>query len=147
MAKYLVRIGLILCIAALVALPMAAQNNVTSNGVKGGQANADSHVKSNDMTNTADQNIVPPPNKGGPKAKGGAWCDIHIDNHTPYYVQFYMNGELGGVIGPWGDLYPDITAGMAQLYARAVFNNGDVLAFGPRDYHCSGGSFTWTLTP
>lgn len=147
MAKYLVRVGLILCIAALIALPLAAQNNVTTSGVKGGQASSDTHVKSNDMTNSMDQNIAPPPNKGGPKAKGGAWCDIHVDNRTPYYVQFYMNGALGGVIGPWGDLYPNITGGYAEFYARAVFNNGDVISFGPRNYQCSGGSATWTLTP
>jgi hypothetical protein len=146
MVKPLLRTSLMLCIAALIAIPMAAQN-VTTNGVKGSSASSDAHVKSNDMTNSLNQNIAPPPSKGGPKAKGGAWCNIHVDNHTGYYVQFYVNGELGGVIGPWGDLYPDITGGYAQLYARAVFNNGDVLTFGPRDYTCSGADFHWTLTP
>jgi hypothetical protein len=145
MMKYLMRMGLIVSLAALVALPLAAQNNnVITDGAKGGLASSDSNVKSSNMTNSMDQNIVPPASKGGPKAKG-VDCEIHVDNHTPYYIQFYVNGEAGGVIGPWGDLYPDITGGYAQLYARAVFNDGSIIRFGPRDLQCTGTDYVWTL--
>ena len=148
MTKYLLRAALVACIAALVSIPMTAQNTADTSGVKGQAKAQDSNIKDNSTTNSPDQKIVPPPGKGGPQAKG-PWgtCVLHIDNHTPYYVQFYFNGDLDGVIGPWGELYPDITPGMAQLYARAVFNDGTVLTFGPREYRCNGGDFRWTLTP
>ena len=148
MGKYLVRFMLAACFAALVSIPLAAQNNSAENkGVKG-QANAqDANVKNNNSTNSPDTKIAPPERKGGPKAKG-PWgtCTLHIDNRTGFIVQFYFNGTLDGLIGPWGDLYPSITQGNAQLYARAVFDDGSSLAFGPREYHCSGGDFTWSLT-
>jgi hypothetical protein len=147
MGKYLVWAALVICIAALVSIPLAAQN-VENSGVKA-QANAqDTHVKNSNPTNSPDTKIAPPQKKGGPTAKG-PWgtCILHIDNHTGLIVQFYFNGVLDGVIGPWGDFYPSITQGNAELYARAVFDDGSVLTFGPRDYHCSGADFTWTLTP
>jgi hypothetical protein len=148
MAKYLVRVALVTCIAVLVSLPMAAQNTAETSGVKGQADTQDSHIKSNSLANSPDQKIVAPQSKGGPQAKG-PWgtCNIHIDNHTPYIVQFYFNGDLDGVMGPWGDLYPNITQGVAELYARAVFDDGTVLTYGPREYRCSGGDFRWTLTP
>jgi hypothetical protein len=137
----------ILCATALAATPLIAQN-ATAKGAKGSASAKDSNVKTTSMTNPENPKIVAPEKKGGPKSRGlGGTCDIHVDNHTPYYVQFYFNGEPAGVLGPWGDLYPNITQGNAQLYGRAVFDNGTVLTFGPEAYRCTGGNFTWTLTP
>lgn len=146
MRKHLTRALVVACIIGLVSFPIAAQNTAETSGVKG-KANAkDTHVKSSDATNSSDQKIVPPPGKGGPKAKG-PWgtCTLHIDNHTPFYVTAYVGGYVVGVVGPWGDLYPNITPGIAELYARAVFDDGTVLTFGPREYQCSGNDFVWKL--
>ena len=38
-----------------------------------------------------------------------------------------------------------ITSGVAILYARADFDDGSVVTFGPREFRCVGGAFTWTL--
>src|SRR5208337_4069351 len=105
-----------------------------TNGVKGQADTKDTHIKSNSLANSPDQKIVAPQSKGGPQAKG-PWgtCTIHIDNHTPYIIEFYFDGDLDGVMGPWGDLYPNVTRGVGQLYARAVFDDGTVLTYGPRD--------------
>jgi len=134
-------------LAALVSIPLAAQT-VSTKGVKGAAVAKDPNVNTTNMMNSDHPNIAAPEKKGGPKSRGlGGTCDIHVDNHTPYYVQFYFNGNPAGVLGPWGDLYPNITQGNAQLYARAVFSNGQVMTFGPRALTCTGSDFTWTLTP
>ena len=99
--------------------------------------------------NAPDQKIIGPASKGGPRAKGPYDCHLHVDNHTALYVDFYFNGAPAGSMGPWGDLYPQITEGHASLYARAVFNDGSSVTFGPRDYVCTGDDnrYTWTLNP
>lgn len=147
MGKYLIRAAFVICIASLLAIPMAAQNSAENSGVKG-QANApDTHIKNDNPTNSAGQKIAPPPSKGGPKAKG-AWgtCNIHVDNRTGLIVNLYFQGMRTGVLGPWGDLYDNITPGVAQLYARAVFDDGSAITFGPREFRCVGDDFTWTLS-
>jgi len=137
----------VVCIAALVSIPLAAQNVATS-GVKGSSSDKDTHIKSEKAVNSVDQKIPAPEKKGGPKSRGlNGTCNIHVDNRTPYYVTFYFDGQPAGALGPWGDLLPNITQGVAQIYARATFTNGSVLTFGPRDLRCTGGDFTWTLNP
>jgi hypothetical protein len=146
MRKYLL-CAAILCLTAMVSAPLTAQT-VSTKGVKGSASAKDPNIQSDNVKNPLHPNIAAPEKKGGPKSRGlGGTCDIHVDNHTPYYVQFYFNGQLTGVLGPWGDLYPNITQGNAQLYARAVFDNGSVMTFGPRALTCTGSDFTWTLTP
>lgn len=148
MQKQLLRILVFACMTALVSFPIAAQNSSESSGVKG-QANAqDTHIKKGSSTNSPDQKVVPPASKGGPAAKG-PWgtCNVHIDNRTPFIVEVYVSGEYAGAVGPWGDLYPNVTPGIVELYARALFSDGSVLTFGPQDYRCSGNDFRWRLNP
>ncbi|HLJ78478.1 MAG TPA: hypothetical protein VKT75_13735 [Acidobacteriaceae bacterium] len=136
------------CMAVALPVSVAAQNAVTTSGNKADASAPDTHIRSNSLTNSTDQKIAPPPSKGGPTAKGPyGTCTVHVDNGTGYIVQFYFNGSLAGVMGPWGDLYPNITPGKAELYARAVFDDGTVLTFGPREFLCSGTDLHWTLTP
>lgn len=136
-----------LCIAALVSAPLVAQT-ITTKGVKGAASGKDANVQSDSVANPEHPDIAAPEKKGGPKSRGlGGTCDIHVDNRTPYYVTFYFNGSAAGAMGPWGDLYPNITQGNAVLYARATFTNGTVLTFGPRSFTCTGSDFVWTLTP
>lgn len=132
--------------AVLISVPLAAQS-VSTAGVKG-QAGSDPHVKSDSANNPEHPKVPAPPSKGGPKSRGlNGTCNIHVDNRTPYYITFYFDGNPAGALGPWGDLMPNITQGVAEIYAKAVFTNGSVLTFGPRDLRCTGGDFTWTLTP
>jgi hypothetical protein len=147
MGKHLIRAAFVACIATLLSIPMAAQKAAENSGVKA-QANVpDTHVKNDSPTNSLGQKIAPPPSKGGPKAKG-PWgtCNVHVDNRTGLIVYFYFQGTREGVVSPWGDLYDNITPGVAELYGRAVFDDGSELTFGPRQYRCTGDDFTWTLT-
>jgi len=146
MKKHLVWAA-VLGITALVSVPLMAEN-ASSKGVKGAADAKDSNVRSTSIVNPEHPNVAAPESKGAPKTRGlGGTCNIHVDNHTPYYIQFYFNGNAAGAMGPWGDLYPNITQGSAVLYAKATFTDGSVMTFGPRDLTCTGGDFTWTLTP
>jgi hypothetical protein len=150
MGKYLSRVVMVACIAGLTALPLAAQKGTTiqTKGVQGQANTKDTHINSDSMENLPGQKVVAPASKGGPMAKGPG-CVLHINNSTAWNVQFYFNGNLTGVIGAYGDYYPSITLGNAQLYARALFTNGTVYTFGPINYDCAinGSTYTWTLNP
>jgi hypothetical protein len=137
----------ILCVTALVSIPAMAESASTK-GAKASSSSQDSNIRS-DATVNSNKNLIPPPeSKGGVKSRGlYGTCNIHVNNETAYYITFYFNGNAAGAIGPWGDLYPNSTQGKAVLYARAVFTDGSVLTFGPRDFTCTGTDFTWTLTP
>ena len=147
MAKYLVCFLLVACALALVSVPVTAQNSFQTIGVKAKADAPDGNVKHDNITNSPDQKLAPPQKKGGPASKAGYTCDGHIDNRTGLYVRYYMNGELEAIIGPYGDYFPAYTHGSVVLYARAVFDDGSVLTFGPRNYSCVGSDFTWSLTP
>ena len=146
MSKYFVRAALIACLSTLIAVSVAAQDNrnAMSSGVKSQAANPDNNIKSDSALNSGDQKIPAPESKGGPKAKG-AGCVIDVDNRTPYYVNIYLGGVLQGTVSRWGDADLDITSGIAILYGRAVFDDGSVLTFGPREFRCVSGVYAWTL--
>ena len=150
MRKFLARTLTLACMAALTALPLTAQKTTTikTKGVQGQASAKDPHINTDSMMNTTTQKFVAPPSKGGPAAKGPG-CVLHVNNSTAWIVQFYFNGNLTAAIGPWGDYYPSMTLGNAQLYARAVFTNGTVYTFGPINYDCAinGSTYTWNLTP
>lgn len=147
MAKYLGCAVLVAFAIAMVSIPVTAQNSFQTNGVKAKASATDGNIKRDDVTNSMDQKLAPPQKKGGPASKAGYTCDGHVDNRTPLYVRYYMNGDLEAIIGPYGDYYPAYTHGTAVLYAKAVFDDGSVLTFGPRSYTCVGSDFTWSLTP
>ena len=147
MKKNLAWLAMLCITAAIVSAPLVAQT-VSDKGVKKSKGAHDVNIQSDEMMNSEHPDIAAPESKGGMKRRGlGGTCNIHVDNHTPYYVTFYFNGNATGAIGPWGDLYPNITQGNAALYARAVFTNGTVLTFGPRAFTCTGTDFVWTLAP
>lgn len=148
MSKFVNRAVIVTCFAALISIPLAAQN-VKSSATKG--TTPDPNIKSTSMSNTMGKTVVPPASKGGPAAKGNA-CVLHIDNATAYIVVFYFNGVAQGAMSPYADYTTSITPGGAQLYGTATFTNGTVLTFGPQVYACDASLgpdavFTWTLTP
>ena len=148
MGKCFSRIVIATCFAALVSMPLMAKT-VNTSGTQAQASAQDKNINGNGGTNQQGQKSVAPPSKGGPATKGPFDCHLHVNNSTAWYVQFYFNGDAAGAMGPWGDLYPNITVGTAQLYARATFENGTVLTFGPVNYLCTGNdnTYTWTLTP
>ena len=62
--------------------------------------------------------VMAAPKKSGGKARGAG--DIfHVNNHTGYSIDIYVNGGYVGTVGPYGDLYcPDDTGG--EYTARGV---------------------------
>ena len=146
MLKQIVRVALVSCFSILLAISVAAQDNSgsQSNAVKAPASQTDPNIKSNSAVNSEDQKIPAPESKGGPKAKGGG-CFIRVDNRTSLFINIYMNGGFEGTVAPWGDGVFTITSGYAELYGRANFDNGTYDYFGPREYRCTSGTFTWTL--
>lgn len=146
MLKQIVRAALVCCFSTLLAISVAAQDNSgsKSDSVKAPALQTDTNIKSNSAVNSEDEKIPAPESKGGPKAKGGG-CMIHVNNETPWIVSVYLGGEYEGTVSRYGDGYMPITSGFAVLYARADFDDGSVRTFGPREFRCIGGSYTWTL--
>ncbi len=109
----------------------------------------DEHVKRDSAANDPRKKRAAPPSKGGRKTRGDDHhCDVHIDNRTPWKIRFFVEGELAGMVPSYGDgLAPDVSTGVAHLYARAEFTDGSTLRFGPREFECAAyATYTWKLT-
>src|SRR6266849_922485 len=50
---------------------------------------------------------VAPPSKGGPRTRGYL-STVHVDNHTRWYIDIYLDGDFRGTVPPWGDLYRSV---------------------------------------
>jgi hypothetical protein len=135
-----------LMLAGVFAAPAAGQagapgKTVEAHGSKG-MKGPDSHVKIDLAPNSANAKAVAPPSKGGPKSKGAAG-QVHVDNRTNWYVNIYIDGAFRGTVEPWGDIYLYNACGSTTLYAKAPFDDGTYIYWGPTtDDFCST---TWTL--
>jgi hypothetical protein len=88
-----------------------------------------------------------PPAKGGERARGvAAVARLTVDNWTPWYIDVYVDGEFGGTVSAWGDGYVWVSSGQRRLYARADFDDGSVIDWGPVSINLSD-SYTWKLNP
>jgi hypothetical protein len=146
MVHLLSSVAATLVLAGAFAAPAVAQAGTpgktveahSSKGMKGPDAN----VKMDLAPNKQGAKAVAPPSKGGPKSKGASGT-AHIDNRTNWYVNVYLNGSFGGTVEPWGDLYLYSACGTNTLYAKAPFDDGTYIYWGPTsDDFCST---TWTL--
>ena len=110
-----------------------------------GDANAkDENIKHDSAPNDPNAKIEAPPEKGGPKTRGGA-CRAHVDNRTPYVISIYTDGDYRGQVSPYGDSYGWVGCGNTTFYGRALFTDGSARSWGPSLYYVDG-TFTWTLT-
>jgi len=110
-----------------------------------GEAAQDENIKSTSVKNDPAARMEAPPNKGGTRTRGG-FATIHVDNHTQWKIQIYIDGDYGGLVGGYGDLYRNTGAGRTVLYGRADFTDGSVKTWGPRTVNLeSGETFTWQL--
>jgi len=134
-----------LCIAFLVTLSLIAAKppkGVSDKAQKARGTATDENIKHGVSKNSEKDNPPIPPSKGGPKSRD--YCDIHVDNRTPWHVDVYMDGDYAGTVGTYGDVYGTIH-NRAVMYAVADFDDGSRLTWGPRALSCSS-STTWTLT-
>jgi hypothetical protein len=128
--------------------PIYAQQKTNSATVKGqktrGQGETDNNIKHGREANDPNANSEAPPDKGGPKIRGGS-CRIHVDNRTPWYVDIYTDGDYRGQVSPWGDSYGWVGCGDTNLYGVATFRGAPDMVWGPTVYSING-TFTWSIT-
>jgi hypothetical protein len=103
----------------------------------------DPNIKSDKETNDPNSELAAPQQKGGAKTRGGGACQVRFDNRTRWFVKLYVDGTYRGTISPYGDGVAYTGAGPTRVYARAVFDSGDYLYWGPSDYRCYSGQFIY----
>lgn len=103
----------------------------------------DPNIKSDKETNDPNSEMAAPQQKGGAKTRGGGACQVRFDNRTRWFVKLYVDGTYRGTISPYGDGVAYTGAGPTRVYARAVFDSGDYLYWGPTDYSCYSGQFIY----
>jgi hypothetical protein len=152
MNKRLIRFTLVLGIAfglgAGVRSAQAEQHpkSATTKGAtsRGGAGEKDDNVKQDRAPNDPSAKTEAPPQKGGAKTRQYASCQVHIDNHTPWYIDIYTDGDYRGQVSPWGDSYGYVGCGGTAFYGRATFIDRSVKTWGPASYYVVDG-FTWDL--
>lgn len=77
---------------------------------------------------------------------GADYSDVVIDNWTGYYIDIYVNGNYRGTISPYDKKVTWAIPGVNTLYAKAVFNDGSYLYWGPK-VTATGYQYTWKLNP
>jgi hypothetical protein len=113
---------------------------------RGDSTGKDENIKKDAAPNDPNAKVEAPPEKGGPKTRGGS-CFIDVDNRSPYYISIYTDGDYRGQVSPFGDLVGYVGCGNTRLYARANFRDGTYQTWGPSVYDLGEGSFKWTLRP
>jgi hypothetical protein len=77
---------------------------------------------------------------------GADYSDVVVDNWTGYYVDIYVNGNYRGTISPYDKKVTWAIPGTNTLYAKATFNDGSYLYWGPKVTY-TGYQYTWKLNP
>lgn len=77
---------------------------------------------------------------------GPNYSDVIIDNWTGYYLDIYVNGNYRGTVSPWDKKTTWAIPGTNKLYAKAVFNDGSYLYWGPKTTY-TGYQYSWQLNP
>jgi hypothetical protein len=129
----------------LVAEPQQEQV-VTAKAQKARGTGADENIKRDSFVNDPAVKPPAPPAKGGEKTRGYL-CGIVLDNWTPWYVGFYIDGDAWGTAGPWGAASGVAFAGTTRVYARATFTDGSSLSWGPQIFNCRRDEvYHWKIT-
>jgi hypothetical protein len=97
--------------------------------------------------------LVRPANEKNPKPQakargdvyGSNYSDIIVDNYTGYSIDIYVDGSFRGTIGAYDKKVTWAVPGNTRLYAKAVFNDGSYLYWGPLVTY-TGYEYTWRLT-
>ncbi|HUR65414.1 MAG TPA: hypothetical protein VMZ03_03615 [Chitinophagaceae bacterium] len=95
-------------------------------------------------TNTKNKPAAPGTSRGD--VYGTDYSDVVVDNWTGYYIDIYVNGNYRGTVSPYDKRVTWAIPGTNTLYAKAVFNDGSYLYWGPKVTY-TGYSYTWKLNP
>jgi hypothetical protein len=87
---------------------------------------------------------IRPPSKGGPKTRGDL-CGLAVDNRTAYVIDIYVEGNMMGTVGAYGDAAGFFEPGEMKVQGRAEFDDGSVLKWGPKILDCQGIT-NWVLS-
>jgi len=150
--KYVLAGALALAVCLLTTLVVVAQSKQKGKQSKPIELKAqkpttrgaekDPNIISDSQTNDPNAKIDPPESKGGPKARGGS-CEVRFDNSTKYLIKLYIDGKYRGTIGPFDDAVGYALPGETRVYARADFEDGTYLYWGPKTYDCRSGQYIY----
>jgi hypothetical protein len=85
-----------------------------------------------------------PESKSRGDVYGANYSDIVIDNFTGYTIDIYVDGSFRGTIAPYDKKVTWAVPGNTRLYAKAVFNDGSYIYWGPTVTY-TGYEYTWRL--
>ena len=92
------------------------------------------------------KNNPAPEDKSRGNVYGPDYSDVVVDNWTGYYIDIYVNGNYRGSVSPWDKRVTWAIPGTNTLYAKAVFDDGSYLYWGPKVTY-TGYQYTWRLNP
>lgn len=75
---------------------------------------------------------------------GSNYSDVIVDNYTGYSIDIYVDGSFRGTIAPYDKKVTWAIPGNTRLYAKAVFNDGSYLYWGPTVTY-TGYEYKWKL--
>jgi len=104
---------------------------------------ADPNIKEDKQTNDPNAKTPAPVQKGGPRTRGGGACEVRFDNRTNLFIKLYVDGIYRGTVSPFGDGVVYTGAGETRVYARAEFDDGSSLYWGPSNYDCYPGQYIY----
>ncbi|GFO63264.1 hypothetical protein M1B72_10970 [Geomonas paludis] len=104
---------------------------------------ADENIKHKSDQNDPNAKIEAPAKKGG-KTRGG-YCDLTVDNWTPWKIQVYVEGDYVGLVSSYGKADGFYSRGPLVVYGVAEFDDGSRKSWGPEAIYCDD-NFTWKLS-
>ncbi len=110
-----------------------------------GTGEADTNIKQKRGMNSMNKK-----GKGMTRGTGQRTCTVYLTNKTDYNIDIYIDGEYSGTTGETGTTYTTTGSGSTRVYARADFDDGSYLYWGPSVYNCGNnqksGSVNFTMT-
>lgn len=106
-------------------------------------AEADPNIKNDKQTNDPNAKGTPPTQKGGVTTRGGGNCEVRLDNWTDYLIKIYVDGIYRGMLDRYGDGVVYVGVGETVVYARADFDDGSYLYWGPKTYSCGPNQYIY----
>ena len=135
--------GLLAIVLVASGLAYGAQSEVTR-GARSTPQEVNKNVKEKSLVNNPAEQPAAPASKGGEKTRG-AFCYLHVDNHTPLIIQVFVDSDPVGAVSPWGDAYGDYSSGSRVLYGVATFTDGSQPIFWTTSLDCDG-PLIWRLS-
>jgi hypothetical protein len=126
-----------LLLAAGLAFAGLGITTAAAPDVHSGSSNA---AKTKAVAPSRDQANKGVPKSGDKTVSRGAGDTFHVDNHTHFVIDIYVDGHYKGTVSDMGDIYiNDRTGGE---YTAEGFAPGTDLHWGPRHFTTP---FTWKL--